>query len=136
LLDLLDQLTPKIQELTHALEEEVENRAVTRRLMTRRRLGHISKQGNVLLRFFLVEAAQVTVRSQPQWRSKFSHLARRGRKIAKGRWPAAGGASVLDVAAGLGLRPVQKALFARGRARKSRWCAVITDVIWASRSLG
>jgi transposase len=127
LLDLLDQLTPKIQELTQALEAEVEKRAVTRRLMThpgvgsltalafelvigtperfhcgkqiasyvglvpseessgdRRRLGHISKQGNVLLRFLLVEAAQVTVRSQPQWRSKFFHLAmRRGRKIAK-----------------------------------------------------
>src|SRR4051812_10731527 len=50
----------------------------------RRRLGHISKQGNVLLRFLLVEAAQVTVRSQPEWRSKFFHLAmRRGRKIAK-----------------------------------------------------
>ena len=50
----------------------------------RRRLGHISKQGNSLLRFLLVEAAQVTVRTQPQWRSKFFHLAmRRGRKIAK-----------------------------------------------------
>ena len=50
----------------------------------RRRLGHISKQGNSLLRFLLVEAAQVTVRSHPQWRSKFFHLAmRRGRKIAK-----------------------------------------------------
>jgi transposase len=50
----------------------------------RRRLGHISKQGNVLLRFLLVEAAQVTVRSQREWRSKFFHLAmRRGRKIAK-----------------------------------------------------
>jgi transposase len=127
LLDLLDQLTPKIQELTRALEEEVEKRPVTRRLMThpgvgpltalayelvigtpqrfhcgkqiasyvglvpeekssgdRRRLGHISKQGNVLLRFLLVEAGQVTVRSHPQWRSKFFHLAmRRGRKIAK-----------------------------------------------------
>ena len=127
LLDILDQLTPKIQELTQALEEEVEKRPVTRRLMThpgvgpltalafelvigtperfhcgkqiasyvglvpseessgdRRRLGHISKQGNVLLRFLLVEAAQVTVRSQPEWRSKFFHLAmRRGRKIAK-----------------------------------------------------
>ena len=127
LLDLLDQLTPKIQELTLALETEVGKRPVTRRLMThpgvgpltalafelvigtaqrfhcgkqiasyvglvpseessgdRRRLGHISKQGNALLRFLLVEAAQVTVRSQPQWRSKFFHLAiRRGRKIAK-----------------------------------------------------
>src|SRR5881227_1869781 len=127
LLDLLDQLTPKIQDLTRQLEQEVERRPVTRRLMThpgvgpltalayelvigtperfhcgkqvasyvglvpteessgdRRRLGHISKQGNALLRFLLVEAAQVTVRSQPQWRSKFFHLAiRRGRKIAK-----------------------------------------------------
>jgi transposase len=127
LLDLLDQLTPKIQELTRALEEQVEKRPVTRRLMThpgvgpltalayelvigtperfhcgkqiasylglvpeekssgdRRRLGHISKQGNVLLRFLLVEAAQVTVRGQPEWRSKFFHIAmRRGRKIAK-----------------------------------------------------
>src|SRR6201998_3084869 len=113
--------------LAATLEEEVEKRPVTRRLMThpgvgpltalayelvigtperfhcgkqiasyvglvpeekssgdRRRLGHISKQGNVLLRFLLVEAAQVTVRSDPQWRSKFFHLAmRRGRKIAK-----------------------------------------------------
>jgi len=127
LLEVLDQLTPKIQELSAALEEEVEKRPVTRRLMThpgvgpltalafelvigtperfpcgkqiasyvglvpseessgdRRRLGHISKQGNSLLRYLLVEAAQVTVRSQPQWRSKFFHLAlRRGRKIAK-----------------------------------------------------
>jgi transposase len=127
LLDLFDQLTPKIQELTRALEEEVEKRPAARRLMThpgvgvltalafelvigtperfgcgkqiasyvglvpteessgdRRRLGHISKQGNALLRFLLVEAAQVTVRSQPHWRSRFFHLAmRRGRKIAK-----------------------------------------------------
>src|SRR3981081_2707222 len=50
----------------------------------RRRLGHITKQGNSLLRFLLVEAAQVTVRSDPAWRSKYFHLAmRRGRKIAK-----------------------------------------------------
>jgi transposase len=127
LLDLLDQLTPKIHELTCALQQQVKKRPVTRRLMThpgvgpltalafelvigtperfhcgkqiasyvglvpeekssgdRRRLGHISEQGNVLLRFLLVEAAQVTVRSQAQWRSKFFPLAmRRGRKIAK-----------------------------------------------------
>ena len=50
----------------------------------RRRLGHITKQGNSLLCFLLVEAAQVTVRSDPEWRSKYFHLAmRRGRKIAK-----------------------------------------------------
>jgi transposase len=127
LLDLLDQLTPKIQALSRALEDVVEKRPVTRQLMThpgvgpltalafelvigtperfpcgkqvasyvglvpseessgdRRRLGHISKQGSALLRFLLVEAAQVTVRSQPEWRSTFFHLAmRRGRKIAK-----------------------------------------------------
>ncbi len=127
LLDLLDQFTPKILELTRRLEEVVEKRPVARRLQThpgvgpltalafelvigtperfqcakqiasyvglvpseessgdRRRLGHISKQGNALLRFLLVEAAQVTVRSDPQWRSQFFHLAmRRGRKIAK-----------------------------------------------------
>jgi transposase len=62
----------------------------------------------VLLRFLLVEAAQVTVRSQVQWRNKFFHLAlRRGRKIAKvamARKLAV--ASVPDVAQGLGLRSV------------------------------
>ncbi len=127
LLELLDQLTPKIQELTRALEQEVEKRPVARRLMThpgvgpltalafelvigtperfgcgkqiasyvglvpseessgdRRRLGHISKQGNSLLRFLLVEAAQVTVRTDPDWRRRFLHLAmRRERRIAK-----------------------------------------------------
>jgi transposase len=50
----------------------------------RRRLGHITKQGSSMMRFLLVEAAQVTVRSVPQWRSKYLHLVmRRGRKTAK-----------------------------------------------------
>jgi transposase len=50
----------------------------------RRRLGHITKQGNSLLRFLLVEAAQVTTRTVPEWHSKYIHLTmRRGRKIAK-----------------------------------------------------
>jgi transposase len=50
----------------------------------RRRLGHITKQGSSMLRFLLVEAAQVTARSLPEWRSKYVHLTmRRGRKIAK-----------------------------------------------------
>jgi len=127
LVDLLDQLTPKIQELTRALEAEVEKRPVARQLTShpgvgaltalafelvigpperfrcgkqiasyvglvpweessgdRRRLGHISKQGNSLLRFLLVEAAQVTVRINPDWRRQFFHLAmRRERRIAK-----------------------------------------------------
>src|ERR1700745_4339753 len=50
----------------------------------RRRLGHITQQGSALLRFLLVEAAQVSARSIPEWRNKYFHLAmRRGRKIAK-----------------------------------------------------
>src|SRR5207244_7559223 len=50
----------------------------------RRRLGHITKQGSSILRFLLVEAAQVTARSLPPWRSKYVHLMmRRGRKTAK-----------------------------------------------------
>src|SRR5437763_15628224 len=42
LLDLLDQLTPKIQELTHLLEEEVEKRPVTRRLMMHPGVGPLT----------------------------------------------------------------------------------------------
>src|SRR5450755_2884001 len=127
LLELVDQLNPRIAELTAAIEQEVEKCPVARRLQThpgvgaltalafvliigkadrfqcgkqiasylglvpleessgnRRRLGHITKQGSSMLRFLLVEAAQVTVRSVPEWRSKYFHLAmRRGRKIAK-----------------------------------------------------
>ena len=50
----------------------------------KRRLGHITKQGNTLLRFLLVEAAQVSSRTIPEWHSKYIHLTmRRGRKIAK-----------------------------------------------------
>ena len=127
LLELLDQLDPKIAELTAAVVQEANQRPEVLRLMThpgvgpvtglayvqvigtpdrfpcgkqigsyiglipcedssagKQRLGHLSKQGNVLLRFLLVEAAQVTVRSDAQWRSQFFPLAmRRGRKIAK-----------------------------------------------------
>src|SRR5262249_42799162 len=50
----------------------------------RRRLGHITKHGSSIVRFLLVEAAQVTVRSLPEWRSNYHHLVmRRGRKTAK-----------------------------------------------------
>jgi transposase len=49
-----------------------------------RRLGHLTKQGSSILRFLVVEAALVTARSLPEWRSKYLHLMmRRGRKIAK-----------------------------------------------------
>jgi transposase len=42
LLDLLDQLTPKIQELTQALEEEVQKRPVTRLLITHPGVGPLT----------------------------------------------------------------------------------------------
>ena len=46
----------------------------------RRRLGHITKQGSSILRFLLVEAAQATVRSVPEWRSKYFHMMQ-GRRV-------------------------------------------------------
>ena len=50
----------------------------------RQRLGHISKQGNSLLRFLLGEAAQIAVRCDSGWRRRYMHLAmRREKNIAK-----------------------------------------------------
>ena len=50
----------------------------------KQRLGHISKHGNSLLRFLLVEAAQVAGRINPDWRRRYLHLAmRRHKSIAK-----------------------------------------------------
>ncbi len=50
----------------------------------RQRLGHISKQGNGLLRYLLGEAAQAAVRCDADWRRRYLHLAmRRQRNIAK-----------------------------------------------------
>ena len=127
LLELLDQLTPRIDELTTAIEAEAERRPEVQRLMTHpgvgpitalafvlilgsperfrcgkhigsylglipcedssadhQRLGHISKQGNTLLRFLLVEATQGAIQSDPELRRQFLHLAmRRQRSIAK-----------------------------------------------------
>lgn len=126
LLQLLDQLTPQIAELSQAVEQEAQRRPEVQRLLThpgvgpitalafvlvlgtpdrfrcgkqvgsylglipcedssagKQRLGHLSKQGNTLLRFLLVEAAQAAVRCDPQWRRRFVHLAmRRQRNIA------------------------------------------------------
>jgi transposase len=127
LLELLDRLTPTIEELTKAVEQEVRKRPDALRLMThpgvgpltalayvliigtparfargkqigtyvgmipsedssggKQRLGHISKQGNSLLRFLLVEAAQAAARVHPDWRRRYVHLAmRRHKNIAK-----------------------------------------------------
>ncbi len=127
LLELLDQLDPKIVELTAAVEHEARKRPEVVQLMThpgvgpitglayvlvigtperfpsgkqigsyvglipcenssagRQRLGHISKQGNTLLRFLLVEAAQAAARCNPDWRRRYLHLMmRREKRIAK-----------------------------------------------------
>jgi hypothetical protein len=48
--------------------------------------SRLTKQGSSLLPFWLVEVAQVTVRSLPEWCSKYFHLAmRRGWKMRQGR---------------------------------------------------
>lgn len=127
LLELLDQLHPRIEGLTAAVEQEARKRPEVLRLMThpgvgpltalayvliigtperfpcgkqlgsyvgmipsedssagKQRLGHISKQGNSLLRFLLVEAAQAAACVNPDWRRRYRHLAlRRHRSIAK-----------------------------------------------------
>ena len=66
------------------------------------------REGSALTRFFLVEAAQVTVGSVPEWRNKFFHLAmRRGRKIAKVSMARRLGVRLLDVAQAMGLRAIE-----------------------------
>jgi transposase len=50
----------------------------------KQRLRHISKQGNSLLQFLLVEAAPPAARVHPDWRRRYIHLAmRRHKSIAK-----------------------------------------------------
>src|SRR5271169_3633658 len=127
LLELLERLSPRIEELSIAIQRTAEERPEVQRLMTHpgvgpitalafvlilgvpdrfrcgkqvgsylgllpceessgghQRLGHISKQGNTLLRFLLIESAHALVRYDPDWRRRFLHLAmRRGRPIAK-----------------------------------------------------
>jgi transposase len=127
LLELLDRMNPRIEDLTAAVEQEASKRPEVLRLMThpgvgpltalayvliigtptrfqrgkqigtyvgmipsedssggKQRLGHISKQGNSLLRFLLVEAAQAAARIHPDWRRRYIHLAmRRHKSIAK-----------------------------------------------------
>jgi len=167
LLELLDRLHPRIEELSAAIQQAAEQWPEAQRLMThpgvgpitalafvlilgvpdrfrcgkqvgsylglipceqssggRQHLGHISKQGNTLLRFLLIESAHAVVRYEPDWRRRFLHLAlRRGRSIAKVAMarklccPV-----VLDVAQRLGLSANGKVRFARGVARS--WCMV------------
>jgi transposase len=127
LLELFDRIHPSIEDLTAAVEQEVQKRPDAQRLMThpgvgpitalayiliigtperfdcgkqigtylgmipiedssagKQRLGHISKQGNSLLRYLLSEAAQAATRFNPHWRRRYIHLAmRRHKSIAK-----------------------------------------------------
>jgi transposase len=49
----------------------------------RQRLGHITKQGNSLLRGLLVEAAHIAARFEPEWKRKYLRLAmKKNRSIA------------------------------------------------------
>src|SRR3989441_10605050 len=135
LLELLDRMTPTIEELTAGVDQETRKRPDVLRLMThpgvgpltalayvliigtptrfprgkqigtyvgmipsedsnagKQRLGHISKQGNSLLRFLLVYAAEAAARIHPDWRRRYIHLAMRRHKsiakVAMGRRPA------------------------------------------------
>ena len=48
------------------------------------RLGHISKQGNALVRYLLGQAAQAFARCDEKWGAQYAHIAlRRNRSIAK-----------------------------------------------------
>ena len=127
LLELLDDLEPKIERLNEAVRVEAEKRADCQELMKdkgvgpvtslayvltlgpverfpksrkvvsylglnpsehssggHQRLGHISKQGNSLLRWLLVEAGQSAARFDPELRRKYQRLKfRRGGHVAK-----------------------------------------------------
>ena len=180
LLDLFDQLTPKIQELSRALEEEVEKREVARRLMTHPGVGPLTALAFELVigtpstfslrqadrqlcgtgsggGFQRRSAATGTHQQTGQLSGSFSTggsspgycayptpMAQQvlppghatGAKDCQGSdGSETCGPLVLDVASGMGVRAVATVRFARGRARKSPWCAVDhrrND--WASRS--
>ena len=109
LLALLDQLQPQIAELDVAVAQAAAADPAAVDLMTqkgvgpvtalafvltlgpverssggRQRLGGISKQGNPMMRWLLVEAAQTAVRFDPELRRKYQRLKfRRGGSVAK-----------------------------------------------------
>jgi len=127
LLELLDRLEPRLEELDQAVKAAAEGHAQAVRLMQQKgvgpvtalafvltlgpverfansrkvvsylglnpredssggsqRLGHISKQGNQMLRGLLVEAGQSAAQHDPQLRCKYQRLRfRRGANVAK-----------------------------------------------------
>jgi len=103
----------------------------------KQRLGHISKQGNSLLRFLLVEAAQAAARSNPDWRRRYIHLAmRRHKSIAKVAMGRRLGVRLYWMwRNGCGYSPSLE-WFVRGTARYRTWRGVERRALdWASRSL-
>ena len=89
----------------------------------KRRLGHISKQGNTLLRWLLVEAASTAQRYDRELASAVcaavdDQASRRGQG---GHCPQAGGEVVLDVALRGRLSARQGARFACEAVRVPRW---------------
>ena len=87
-------------------------------------LFNSSKQGNTLLRFLLVEAAQAAARSDPQVAPavRTPGPASRADDRQDRDCTQAGGQFVLDVAGRRQLRREERAQFARGTAWNSRWC--------------
>jgi len=127
LLELLDRLEPRLEELDQAVKAEAERHPAAVRLMEQKgvgpvtalafvltlgpverfansrkvvsylglnpsehssgggqRLGHISKQGNQMLRWLLVEAGQSAVQHDPELRRRYQRLKfRRGANVAK-----------------------------------------------------
>ncbi len=127
LVELLDRLRPRIEELDAAVKAEAQRRPPVVQLMKQRgvgpvvglalvltvgpvqrfsnsrkrvsylglnpsedssgdhqRLGTISKQGNAMMRWLLVEAAQSAAQFDPELRRQYRRLVfRRGRKVAK-----------------------------------------------------
>jgi transposase len=127
LLELLDRLDPKIDELSEAVEQEAQQRPEVKRLQSHPgvgpitalayvlvlgtpdrfrcgkqvgsylglipcedssadhwRLGHISKQGNGLLRYLLGQSALSATHADPDWHRQYAHLAiRKNHAVAK-----------------------------------------------------
>ena len=95
----------------------------------KRRLGHISKQGNTLLRWLLVEAASDGAEVRSELASAVSapvdeQASRRGQG---GYRPQAGGSFVLDVALRGRLSARQGARFSREAVRVPRWSLHAAD---------
>ena len=81
----------------------------------RQRLGHLSKQGNPLMRFLLVEAAQAAVRSDRDWQRQFVRLAMARKLAVRLYWM---------WRRGWNYQQLRKFGFARGAARTRPWCEV------------